>query len=242
MTSVPDEVSLRRAKRQIKVRRKSSHELEARGQKVDERRKLKKKELHERQFKALQLRQSGAQYRDIAGALGYSGPGAAKNAVAAALGRLEIEAAKDVVALDLTRLDEYQMRCTAALRNNGDLGQIDRLMRIMEMRYKLLGVSDETMRQLQADHGIHTTTNIQGGVQVIMPRADAEEEFVRKMMLAVGIDPDSKEATSYRKSRAAQGPDEKLPLPPGSANDSSMIASQVEHLGEEEIVDAELVE
>ena len=195
-----------------------------------------------KQLKALELRQSGATYQMIADALGLYDASQAKKYVDRALDRLEIEAAKDVVRMDLSRLDEFQMRCTHALRQNGDLGQIDRIMRIMEMRYRLLGVSDETVRQLQADHGIGSTTNIKNVVMNVTAAPETQEEFVAKMMRAVGVDPESAEAKRYLSERSRTGSDEKLPLPPGSANDAQIVQGQAVELSEDEIIDAEIIE
>jgi hypothetical protein len=241
MSALPSEKSLRKAKKTVVVRKK---EKIPRG--INRHGRPKKKpgrhmspeqlaEAHKKQEQALELRMSGITYNEIAKALGYSGPGAAKNAVDAVINRTEKEAATEVVALDLARLDEYQMRCTHALRNNGDLHQIDRLMRIMEMRYRLLGISDETVRAMQENHGI--VVNNKNMVMNIHAAPETEDEFIRKMMLAVGADPDSPQA---KKILSEHDVPLALPMLEGSANESR--TGEGEELGDEEIVDGEIVE
>lgn len=232
-------------KNKVIVRKKSRHQLEAQGDVAEAQRGKKKVELQERrvkQLKALELRQSGATYQMICDALQLSSPSHAKKYVDRALDRLEIEAAKDVVRMDLSRLDEFQMRCTHALRQNGDLHQIDRILRIMEFRYRLLGVNDETVRQLQADHGIGTTTNIKNVLMNVTAAPETQEEFVGKMMRAVGVDPDSEEAKRFLSEHSRTGNNPELPMAPGSANDTGFVEGEVTEINEEAIIDAEIVE
>lgn len=198
-------------------------------------------ERRRKQLQALELRQSGATYQMIADSLSLHDASHARKYVNWALDRLEMDAAKNVVQLDLSRLDEFQMRCTHALRQNGDLGQIDRVLRIMEFRYRLLGIGDETVRQLQADHGItnvHNTTNV---TQNVVAAPETQEEFVSKMMRAVGVDPDSEEAKQYVASRSQQG-DSPLPMAPGSANDAALVRADAPELNGEDIAIGEIVE
>lgn len=140
----------------------------------------------ERQAQALELRKAGMTYKQIAEALGYKAVSGAENAVKSAIERLGMEAAKDVVLLDLVRLDEFQTRCTAALRE-GDLSQIDRIMRIMQMRHNLLGITSESYREAIAKQAGTTITN--NAVMVI--QGSTSTDYVRSMMQAVGVDPNS---------------------------------------------------
>jgi hypothetical protein len=239
----PQPRSIARAKKQVIVKRnKKAEQLE----KLQKKRMktAKKQETRAKQNQALQLRMSGATYQEIATALGYKQPASAKWAVDMAISRTEREAAKEVVALDLARLDEYQMRCTHALRTNGDLHQVDRLLRIMEFRYRLLGVSNDTIRELQAEHGILAagTTINKNKVMIVQAAPETEDEFIKKMMRAVGINPDSPEAQEFV-NQHAKNP-HALPMLEGSANserDKGMnAASQI--INEDEIVDAEIVD
>jgi len=150
-------------------------------------------EARENAIKALELRKAGISYQKIADAMSgtYSSAGAVKNAIDNYLRKQEWEAAKDVVLLDLQRLDEYMMRCTDKLRASGDLSQIDRLMRIMDMKYRILGVGEETVNELHQHFGITVQNN---GVQVIQ---GTEQDFVKAMMQSLGVDPSSQEAVTY---------------------------------------------
>ena len=205
-------------------------------------------EIHARQQKALELRMAGTPYADIARALGYANPSSAKYACDKAMSRVQIDAAKEVVAMDLARLDEFQMRCTHALRNNGDLGQIDRILRIMDWRYRLLGVNDETVRALQSEHGIHTTTNVKNQVMVVQAAPETSHDFISKMMKAVGVDPGSEEAQTllrqYNINEEAEqnGVVRALPMLEGSANSDRDALEGKEELAAEEIVEGEIVE
>lgn len=235
----PRTKTVRRVKRRVVVKKKKFVPV-APPKRTPE----QKKAIRERQETALDLRMAGSTYREIAQALNYKSPSAAKNAVDSALSRVQIDAAKEVVSMDLARLDEFQMRCMYALRNNGDLGQIDRIMRIMEWRYRLLGINDETVRQLQSEHGIHTTNRTTNNVQVIMARPDTEKDFIEKMMNAVGVDPDSDEAqTLLRQYNLNDEADRTLPMLEGSANsDKDAIKESAKELEGEDIVDAEIVD
>lgn len=195
--------------------------------------------IHAKQLQALQLRMAGTTYGEIARALGYANPSSAKAAVDASIWRAEKDAAKEVVALDLARLDEYQMRCTHALRTNGDLHQIDRLMRIMEMRYRLLGISDETVRALQQDHGI--VVNQKNMVMNIHAAPETEKDFIGKMMKAVGVDPESEVAKRLLSEHDAPLA---LPMLEGSANDGKNVnrTGNDENDEDDDIVEAEIVE
>lgn len=257
MTNLPNEKTIRRAKKKVVVRRKkkspvrhykSDGSLDKRknGNLYNRPNKKRTPEeiraAHERQEQALELRMSGATYNQIANALGYAAPASAKAAVDAIISRTEREAATEVVALDLARLDEYQMRCTHALRQNGDLGQIDRLMRIMEMRYRLLGVSDETIKLLQEQHGIRTGssgTTVNGNVVMHVHAApETEDEFIRKMMEAVGANPDSPAAQKYL---AEHNTPLALPMLQGSANEDVDLSNATQ-LEDEDIVEGEIVD
>jgi len=239
----PQEITVRRTKKKIRVKKKEVVPL---GIKANGRPKRKKKdpEAEAKLVAALELRTGGATYREIASIVGFHDASHAKRKLDSFLSKMEIDAAKEIVAIDLVRLEEYMMRCTYALRENGDLHQIDRLMRIMEMRYRLLGINDETVRALQSDHGIHRTIN-NTNVQVVLASPETEDEFLKKMMGAVGVDPDSPDAQQYREKMRNHRTNTKgekiLPLLAGS---SVNLNDRTDHddLDDEEIVEAEIVE
>jgi hypothetical protein len=144
----------------------------------------------------MELRIAGLTYQQIADELGYTTPGAAKKAADKAIQRQELDLAKEVVRLDLQRLDDYQQRCTAVLRTKNDLTQIDRLLRIQDQRYRLLGVAPSDIQALREERGMGTQINM-GGVQIIQVGHNDEQGFVRSMMQAAGVDIESDEAKEY---------------------------------------------
>lgn len=224
----------------VKVKRQS---VVVKKRRLSAEQKAKRAEREEKQMQALELRSSGATYQQIANALGLTYPATAKRYVDRAMDRLIIEAGKDVIRLDLARLDEMQMRATHALRQNGDLGQIDRLMRIMEFRYRLLGVDNETVRAMQQEvlgTTANTVVNNKNQVMNIHIAPETEQEFIAKMMRSVGVDPDSPEAQKYLEEHKVQ---HELPMLSGSANEAADVRANSEVLSEHDmdIVDAEVV-
>lgn len=157
----------------------------------------KKEAAAEKQMQALELRKAGATYAEIAQALGYANAGGAKKAVDAMMKRTVFDLAEDIVTLDLQRLDEFQKRCMHQLRTKNDLSQIDRLMRIMERRYTLAGVAPETVKKIQEAYGLDGAVINNAGVMVVQVGHNSEQDFVKKMMVAAGVDPQSEEAQYY---------------------------------------------
>lgn len=250
----PHKKSVERAKKKVVVKKKpappptltrTGRIAKKRGPKITPEQKAER-ELKKSQ--ALELRMAGTPYADIARALGLTDKSHAKKLCDSALASVQIDAAKEVVAMDLARLDEFQMRCTHALRQNGDLGQIDRILRIMDWRYRLLGVNDETVRALQSEHGIATQTNIKNQVMVVQAAPETSHDFIAKMMKAVGVDPNSEDAQTllrqYNINEAADdsGVVRALPMLEGSANSDRDAMEAKERLAAEEIVEGEIVE
>lgn len=97
----------------------------------------------ERRKKALELRKAGATYDDIGKQLGISKHAAYKHVMAALKEiREEVaEDARDVLRLELERLDYMQMRLWQQVQQ-GHNGAVDRVLRIMERRAKLLGIDN----------------------------------------------------------------------------------------------------
>jgi hypothetical protein len=237
--NLPTQASIRRAKKVVRVRKKNDpldkYKAQARRKRILAN-KEKTRQVRERQEQALELRMQGITYKDIASALGFANPSSAKSAVDACIWNAEKDAAKEVVALDLARLDEFQMRCMHALRQNGDLHQIDRMMRIMEMRYRLLGITDETVRSLQQDHGI--VINQKNMVMNVHAAPETEKDFIAKMMRAVGADPESREAQALLSEHQVP---HALPMLEGSANEG-IPDRTVDAENDDDIVEAEIVE
>lgn len=96
----------------------------------------------ERAKKALQLRTMRVSYDIIAKQCGYASRGAAYTAVKRELSRIPREAAKELRVSELETLDTAQ-RALASRIANGDLGAVDRMLKIMDMRARLTGMYDE---------------------------------------------------------------------------------------------------
>jgi hypothetical protein len=119
-------------------------------------------EVRTRQDEALALRRAGLDYTSIAKRLRYSGRGAAHDAVTASLDRQPMEDAPIVRRIELERLDELlrvaweQLHMdhvmvsdgrivrddtgVALVDHAGKLSALDRVIRIMERRSKLMGL------------------------------------------------------------------------------------------------------
>lgn len=93
-----------------------------------------------KQVRALELRITGLSYREIARELKYKGPSGSFKAVDAALKRNVYDRTEEIVNLELDRLDEMQVVAWKHVTVAGDLKAIDRVLKIMERRSKLLGL------------------------------------------------------------------------------------------------------
>lgn len=93
----------------------------------------------EKRAEALELRAMGYNYQAIADEVGYGSRGAAHKAVAQELRNIPREAAEQAREMELGRLDDLQM---AAMNGAmaGDLFAIDRVVKIIESRARLLGL------------------------------------------------------------------------------------------------------
>jgi len=96
---------------------------------------------HDRHLQALELRKAGATYQAIAEQLGYASPRGAHKAVASALKATLREPADALRELELARLDSALLAIWRRVQS-GDDKAIDRLVRIMERRAKLLGLDE----------------------------------------------------------------------------------------------------
>lgn len=95
----------------------------------------------QRQQQAVELRRSGRSYREIAHANGI-GVTTAHRLISGAMAEARSAVAEDVVelrALELSRLDGLMVALWPKARQ-GDLGAVDRVLRIMERRARLLGL------------------------------------------------------------------------------------------------------
>ena len=99
----------------------------------------RRKTAAEKRAEALELRAMGYSYQAIADEGLYASKGAAHKAVAQALRDIPREQAEQARELELGRLDDLQM---AAMNGAmaGDLFAIDRVVKIVESRARLLGL------------------------------------------------------------------------------------------------------
>lgn len=101
----------------------------------------------ERRRQALELRKAGATYDRIAQQLGFANRGGAYRAVETALREITAEPAQDVRQLELERLDALLLGLWPQARK-GNQGAVDRVLRIMERRAKLLGLDAPTKAEV----------------------------------------------------------------------------------------------
>ena len=106
----------------------------------------------DRQREALELRKAGATFEAIAKRLGYRGPSGAYNAVMAGLRKTLQEPADDLRKMELERLDALTLR-SWSLASQGSLEAIDRILRIMARRAKLLGLDAPERKELSGPGG-----------------------------------------------------------------------------------------
>jgi hypothetical protein len=100
----------------------------------------------ERQRQALELRKAGVKFQTIADQLGYAGPSGAYVAVKAALKATLQQPADDVRQMELERIDELWFIAYTAARR-GDLGAIDRCIRLLRRRADMLGLDAPIKRE-----------------------------------------------------------------------------------------------
>lgn len=110
----------------------------------------------EREARALDLRLLGYSYDRIARELGFAHRSAARKSVERALKAIPREAALELRQIELERLDLAQQRIAKQIMS-GHLGAIDRLLRIMDHRAKLLGLYEP-----QPDSGIAEVVSVLG--------------------------------------------------------------------------------
>ena len=98
---------------------------------------------HERHLQALELRKAGVTYEVIATQLGYANASGARKAVVSALKATLREPAAELRELELARLDAMLLPLWRRVQS-GDEKAIDRALRIMERRARLLGLDRKT--------------------------------------------------------------------------------------------------
>lgn len=108
---------------------------------------------NDRQRQALELRKAGFSYPTIAERLGYASPQAAFKAVDTALKKSIQEPADELRTLEVERLDGM-LASLASQVKQGNHSAIDRALRIMERRAKLLGLDAPERQVIEMDDPI----------------------------------------------------------------------------------------
>ena len=106
---------------------------------TNKRKTLNAQQRADRDRQALELRIAGADYDSIAQKLGYSSRGHAYDAVNALLLARAAEPREELRALELDRLDKLLLGIWQQAKG-GNLGALDRAVKLMERRARLLGL------------------------------------------------------------------------------------------------------
>jgi hypothetical protein len=114
----------------------------------------------DRHLQALELRKAGISYARIAEALGFNSPQAAWKAVNSALKKTVQEPADELRTLEVERLDAAAAAIYPSVKQ-GQYGAIDRWIKIMERRAKLLGLDAPTKTDVTSG-GDKITVTIKG--------------------------------------------------------------------------------
>ena len=134
--------------------------------------------------RALELRKNGLTYEAIAQELGISLQYAHKTVsqALAALEKANAEEARHVRTLELERLETLFLKAFTRARK-GDLGAIDRVLRIMERKAKLLGLDAPSRSEVTASL---TSTNewveLRTRILAVLERyPEARNELIREL-------------------------------------------------------------
>jgi hypothetical protein len=107
---------------------------------------------HDRKLQALELRKAAVSYQQIADQLGYRSASGAFNAVKAALKATLREPANELRDLEVARLDAMLLVLWRRVQS-GDEKAVDRVLRIMERRARLLGLDAPRRQELSGPDG-----------------------------------------------------------------------------------------
>lgn len=126
------------------------------------------------------MRRSGRTYREIARQVGI-GVASAHRLIAAAMAETRSAVAEDVMelrALELSRLDGLMVALWPKARR-GDLAAVDRVLKIMERRAKLLGL-DAPVRVARTNLASHEDEGDGTSYIVPLPAQMSLDEWVRR--------------------------------------------------------------
>jgi hypothetical protein len=104
----------------------------------------------EKQCQALELRKAGRTYAAIAQELGYCSPSGAEKAVRVAIRKILAEPGEEVIAMERERLDAL-LGAVWEQALAGDFQAVDRALKIMERRARLLGLDRPLKIEARAD-------------------------------------------------------------------------------------------
>ena len=104
-------------------------------------------EYFERQMKALEMRKAGAQYRQIADALGWAGESGAYGAVRKAMEKVCAENVNELRKLENERLDQAQLAIWTEVRK-GNIKAITAYLGISKRRAELNGLDAPTKSEI----------------------------------------------------------------------------------------------
>jgi len=128
----------------------------------------------EKRRRALELRKAGADYEAIARQVGYASGSGAFKAIQAALKDVVREPAEEVRTIELERLDRIMLGLWKQA-TSGDARAVDRVLKIMERRAKLLGL-DAPVKLDDADLNPLTAKAALLALSRSIPIPDAETE------------------------------------------------------------------
>ncbi|MBW8171805.1 hypothetical protein K0651_01915 [Ornithinimicrobium sp. Arc0846-15] len=133
-----------------------------------------KRNTQTRDLRALELRQNGHSFKVVADQMGYASPSAAWKAVERAMNVTEVDAPRDVHrALEVARLDQLFQWLLPKARE-GDLGAVDRLLKISSQRARLLNLNQSV------NTGAPAGDKVEGGAKVIS-MSEASDRIARLM-------------------------------------------------------------
>lgn len=107
----------------------------------------------EKQRQALELRKAGATFEQIAKQLDYATHVGAMKAVKSALKKVLREPAEELRQMEVERLDALMLPLWKQARD-GNQGAVDRILKIMERRAKLLGLDAPVKQEHSGTIGI----------------------------------------------------------------------------------------
>ena len=103
-------------------------------------------------IQALALRKTGATYEQIAHALGYASRDSAWRAIHRVLKAHQVEGVEELRKIEDMRLDEM-LFAIYKIAKAGDLGAIDRILRIAERRARLWGLDAPVRTEVSGPEG-----------------------------------------------------------------------------------------